>query len=114
MSECVSTELFDHVAVIEFARGSHNFFDEELLRELAAAVLAADDRPEVRSIVLCSQGKHFCAGADLREATPEMIRRIYRQAFGLFTGRRPIVAAVPPVPRLMTIQLGMGWDSSLI
>jgi enoyl-CoA hydratase/carnithine racemase len=37
--------------------------------------------------VLCSEGKHFCAGADLRDATAQTIRRIYRYAFALFTGR---------------------------
>jgi enoyl-CoA hydratase/carnithine racemase len=94
MTSCVTTALAERVAVIEIHRGPNNFFDEELLRELSEAVLAADERPDVRSIVLCSEGKHFCAGADLREATPAGIRRIYRHAFSLFTGRRPIVAAV--------------------
>jgi enoyl-CoA hydratase/carnithine racemase len=94
MTDCVTTSLAERVAVIEIHRGPNNFFDEDLLRELSEAVLAADERPDVRCIVLCSEGKHFCAGANLREATPMGIRRIYRHAFTLFTGRRPIVAAV--------------------
>jgi len=94
MTGCVTTTLAERVAVIEIHRGPNNFFDEELLRELSEAVLAADESPDVRCVVLCSEGKHFCAGADLRQATPAGIRRIYRHAFALFTGRRPIVAAV--------------------
>jgi enoyl-CoA hydratase/carnithine racemase len=90
----IRTTVSEHVAIVEICRGPNNFFDEELLRCLATAVLALDDDPEVRSVVLCSEGRHFCAGADLRDTTPQMIRRIYRQAFALFTGRRPIVAAV--------------------
>jgi enoyl-CoA hydratase/carnithine racemase len=50
--------------------------------------------PMCCSIVLCSEGKHLCAGADLRDSTPAGIRRIYRYAFAMFTGRTPIVAAV--------------------
>ena len=32
---------------------------------LADAVLGLDDEPECRAVVLCSEGKNFCAGADL-------------------------------------------------
>jgi enoyl-CoA hydratase/carnithine racemase len=90
----VSTTLDGQVAVVEIHRGPNNFFDENVLQDLAQALSALDEDPNVRSVVLCSEGKHFCAGADLRELTGEEIRRIYRQAFALFTARRPIVAAV--------------------
>jgi enoyl-CoA hydratase/carnithine racemase len=94
MTELVSVQVTGHVAVVEMHRPPHNFFDEVLLRELADALLALDDDPGVRSVVLCSQGKHFCAGALLGGVTAEGIRDLYRQAFRLFTARRPIVAAV--------------------
>jgi enoyl-CoA hydratase/carnithine racemase len=44
--------------------------------------------------VLCSEGKHFCAGAQLSGVTAEAIQGFYRQAFRLFTAGRPVVAAV--------------------
>jgi enoyl-CoA hydratase/carnithine racemase len=94
MGSAVTTTVTERVAVIEMHRPPNNFFDEQLLSELATALHELDEDPAVRSLVLCSEGKHFCAGADLRDATPAAIRRIYRQAFALFTGRRPIVAAV--------------------
>lgn len=94
MGSAVTTTVTERVAVIEMHRPPNNFFDEQLLGELAAALHEIDEDPAVRSSVLCSEGKHFCAGADLRDATPATIRRIYRQAFALFTGRRPIVVAV--------------------
>lgn len=94
MSSAVTMTVTQRVAIIEIHRPPNNFFDEALLRELAEAVLDVDRDAEARSILLCSEGKHFCAGADLRDATPASIRRIYRHAFALFTGRRPVVAAV--------------------
>ena len=36
------------------------------MTELADAVLGLDDEPECRAVVLCSEGKNFCAGADLK------------------------------------------------
>jgi enoyl-CoA hydratase/carnithine racemase len=94
MTELVSVQATGHVAVVEMHRPPNNFFDEVLLRELADALLALDDDSGVRSVVLCSEGKHFCAGALLGGVTAEGIRDLYRQAFRLFTARRPVVAAV--------------------
>jgi enoyl-CoA hydratase/carnithine racemase len=94
MTDSVSVQATDHVAVVEMHRPPNNFFDEALLGELADALLGLDDDPRIRSVVLCSEGKHFCAGAQLGGITPESIRGVYRQAFRLFTARRPVVAAV--------------------
>ena len=94
MTGSISVQATDHVAIVEMHRPPNNFFDEALLGELAETLLALDDDPDVRSVVLCSAGKHFCAGAQLGGMTPEGIRRVYRQAFTLFTTRHPIVAAV--------------------
>lgn len=94
MTTDVSVDVTAHVAVVEMHRPPANFFDEDLLRSLADAVLALDDDLDVRSIVLCSEGKHFCAGAQLGEMTADGIRRVYAEAFRLFTARRPVVAAV--------------------
>ncbi|WP_326761710.1 enoyl-CoA hydratase/isomerase family protein [Streptomyces phaeochromogenes] len=94
MSDIVRASVADRVALLEMRRPPNNFFDEALLTELADALLALDDEKDVTSVVLCSQGKHFCAGADLRGMGEAGIRRVYRQAFRLFSGRKPVVAAV--------------------
>ncbi|MEV4033616.1 enoyl-CoA hydratase/isomerase family protein [Streptomyces umbrinus] len=94
MSDIVRASVADRVALLEMRRPPNNFFDEALLTELAEALLALDDEKDVTSVVLCSQGKHFCAGADLRGMGEAGIRRVYRQAFRLFSGRKPVVAAV--------------------
>jgi len=94
VSTDVSVEVDSHVAVVEMHRPPANFFDETLLRELADAMAELDDNRDVRSVVLCSEGKHFCAGVDLRGIDANGIRAVYREALRLFTGRKPIVAAV--------------------
>ena len=43
----------------------HNAFDETLIAELTATLLALDADPAVRVIVLAGEGKSFSAGADL-------------------------------------------------
>src|SRR5262249_61187419 len=54
----------DFVATIELHRPPNNFFDIALIRSLAEAYEAVDGRPGCRAIVLCSEGRHFCAGVD--------------------------------------------------
>lgn len=90
----VTTVTSGHVAVVEMHRPPANFFDLELLTELADAVLSLDADDNVRTIVLCSEGRHFCAGADLRGMDSNGLRTVYRQAARLFSGRKPIIAAV--------------------
>ena len=61
----------DHVATVEIRRPPNNHFDADLIGRLADALedLAADG--ETRAVVLCSDGRHFCAGADFGgEARP--------------------------------------------
>jgi len=94
MSDVVLETVADRVALLEMRRPPNNFFDEALLTELADALLSLDEEKDVGAVVLCAQGKHFCAGADLRGVGAEGTRRVYRQAFRLFSGRTPVVAAV--------------------
>ena len=55
----------DFVATVELHRPPDNYFDLALIRALADAYQALDADPGCRAIVLCSEGKHFCAGANL-------------------------------------------------
>lgn len=94
MTDIGREAVADRVALLELRRPPHNFFDEALLTDLADALSAIDDEDDVSCVVLCSAGKHFCAGADLRGMGAAGIRRVYRQAFRIFSGRTPMVAAV--------------------
>jgi 2-(1,2-epoxy-1,2-dihydrophenyl)acetyl-CoA isomerase len=86
-----------HVATVEIRRGPNNYFDIEVLARLADAAEELADG-ETRAIVLCSEGKHFCAGADF-SGTSGAVRRegaphLYDVAIRLFEQPLPIVAAV--------------------
>jgi enoyl-CoA hydratase/carnithine racemase len=91
----VSVDLGEHVATVEIHRPPHNWFDIAVMTELADAVLALDDEAECRALVLCSEGKNFCAGADLKGSDLlDATTTLYEQAARLFSNRKPIVAAV--------------------
>ena len=105
MSEIsVTVDAVPGVATVEIQRGPHNFFDIGMFVDIADALdtLAAGD---TRAVVLCSEGKNFCAGADFsgRSAQPqggsaqpqgEGAPHLYDVAIRLFEQPLPIVAAV--------------------
>ena len=64
----IGVELEDFVATIEIRRPPHNFFDIELIRQIADACEALDRDDACRAIVLAAQGTAFCAGAKLGNA----------------------------------------------
>ena len=64
----VTVEFTDHVAVVEIHRPPNNFFDTAVIKGIADAYERLDDDVECRAIVLCAEGKHFCAGADFSRA----------------------------------------------
>ena len=87
----------DLVAEVEIHRPPNNFFDQDLIAGLAAAIEDLDGRDDCRAVVLCSEGKHFCAGANLnasRPATGTPQRHLYDEAVRLFETRTPVVAAI--------------------
>ncbi len=98
MSVSLAREGF--VATLTFARPPANHVSIELLRDLADALDAIDADPQLRATVLRSEGRIFCAGADLdpaSETTPadsDFTDALYAQAIRLFETTKPVVAAV--------------------
>ena len=90
----------DYVAEVEIHRPPNNFFDVALIRSIADAYAALDGDPACRAVVLCSEGKHFCAGADFNnESDADTIptdgaATLYQEAVRLFRAELPVVAAV--------------------
>jgi 2-(1,2-epoxy-1,2-dihydrophenyl)acetyl-CoA isomerase len=92
----------DFVATVEIRRPPDNFFDVELIRSLGEAYETLDGESSCRAIVLCSNGKHFCAGADFTgragrassQGRSSGIGDLYREAVRLFGTKIPVVAAV--------------------
>src|SRR5215831_4596471 len=98
----IGVELADHVATVEIRRPPHNFFDVQMIGEIASAYAALDANSACRAIVLAAQGKSFCAGANLggSDSTADAGTRdastlnLYREAVRLFRVQKPIIAAV--------------------
>jgi enoyl-CoA hydratase/carnithine racemase len=87
---------------VELRRPPHNFFDVKLIGEIAGAFESLDANPDCRAIVLASEGKSFCAGANFggNDASADAGMRdastaqLYREAIRLFRCAKPIIAAV--------------------
>jgi enoyl-CoA hydratase/carnithine racemase len=100
VNEHVNVEVREHVARVLFRNPPQNFATIALMRGIADALEALDANAQVRVVVLGSDGKAFCAGADL--ASPngfgasgdDPLREFYDQAIRVYATRKPIVAAV--------------------
>jgi enoyl-CoA hydratase/carnithine racemase len=97
----LSVSVTGHVALLEICRGPANYFDRALLQQIADASQELHAGRTARAIVLCSGGRHFCAGADFGSEplqTPEertaASAAIYGEAIRLFELALPVVAAV--------------------
>jgi enoyl-CoA hydratase/carnithine racemase len=87
----LAVSVADHVAVVEIRRPPNNFFDAALIRDIADAYASLD----ARAIVLCSEGKHFCAGADFSGRTGSADGAdLYAEGARLIGAATPVVAAV--------------------
>ena len=95
----LTIKLTDHVALIEINRPPNNFFDYILIGQIADALTDLDKIDECRAIILCSAGKHFCAGANFVGESSlqddiDPISKLYEEAVRLFKNKKPVIAAV--------------------
>ncbi len=101
-------EVAERVAVITYDRPERrNAWNVACVRETIAAILAANDDPQVGAIVLTGAGGVYCAGADLKEEAeydPETGRRLNPAVFAMGEGdhnwiallarSKPVIAAI--------------------
>jgi enoyl-CoA hydratase/carnithine racemase len=101
----IGVDLKDLVATIEIRRPPHNFFDIELIRQIADACEALDKDAGCRAIVLAAQGTAFCAGAKLGDGADVqdvLVKRsetgqaghLYIEAVRLYRTKKPMVGAI--------------------
>lgn len=99
--EHIGTSVEGLVGIIEVRRGPNNFVDTDMVGEIADVLEEWDRSLDPRAIVLCAEGKHFCAGADFGSRGPDGVargtkrgRHLYKEAQRLWRTKKPIVAAV--------------------
>jgi enoyl-CoA hydratase/carnithine racemase len=102
----IGVERAGFVFLIEIRRPPNNFFDIALIREVAGALETLDHDPDCRAVVLASQGKAFCAGANFGDGSTldregrrlgeesQPVAHLYTEAVRLFQTKKPIIAAV--------------------
>ena len=101
----IGVDLASMVATIEIRRPPHNFFDIELIRQIADACEALDKDSDCRAMVLAAQGTAFCAGAKLgggadvqdvlaKRSDGGQTEHLYVAAVRLFRTTKPMVGAI--------------------
>tara|TARA_B100000959_G_scaffold113150_1_gene119273 strand:- start:2138 stop:2911 length:774 start_codon:yes stop_codon:yes gene_type:complete len=95
----ISVNLNNHIATITIQRPPNNFFDSFLIQQIADAYVELDEIDDCRVILLCSDGKNFCAGANFGEDKDmhnksHPYSKLYDQAVRLFRTNKPVVAVV--------------------
>lgn len=102
-AEDLGVTIDNYVATVEIQRPPHNFFDVSLINQIADTYTALGELDECRAIVLCAQGKNFCAGANFgasdsgnaKDASQgDLSGDLYRQAVRIFEAPKPVIAAV--------------------
>ena len=95
----ISVVINGHIATITIQRPPNNFFDYLLIQQIADALVELDDHNECRVVILTSEGKNFCAGANFSQDTEMMNKtnpysKLYTEAVRLFRTKKPVIAAV--------------------
>jgi enoyl-CoA hydratase/carnithine racemase len=101
-TEIVTVALDGSVGIVTLHQPPHNLLSEPVLRQVADALHALAGH--ARAVVLASEGRSFCAGANFRSsdapdptegsAFETQTRAFYAQAARVFESPLPVVAAV--------------------
>lgn len=117
----VLEETIGHVRVLRLNRPRKlNALDSEIVVRLLGALNGAEADDAVRAVVLCAEGRAFCAGGDLREFKGRELETDAEQTFRtrvtkeiivkLRTMPKPVVAAVQGVAAGGGAALAIGCD----
>ena len=83
---------------IKINRPPHNFFDADLISQIADVLEEMDSNNKCRSIILHSEGKNFCAGANFKQSNfkegGDVYPNLYKQAIRLFQTKKPIISII--------------------
>ena len=95
----IAINITGNLAHIEIQRPPNNFFDYLLIEQIADAYEELDEVSECRVLILSSQGKNFCAGANFGQDEDMLDKsvpyaKLYAQAVRLFKTRKPVIAVI--------------------
>jgi enoyl-CoA hydratase/carnithine racemase len=102
----IGVGIANFVGTVEIRRPPNNFFDLSLINQIADAFEELDADSKCRAVVLASQGKSFCAGANFGDGSTldksgqrpgeasAPVSHLYMQAVRLFRSKKPIIGAI--------------------
>ena len=104
----ITVSIEDYIATVTIHRPPSNFFDHSLIRDIADAFDRLDDDPSCRVVILASEGKAFCGGANFgtgqdddtgnddftEEGFQNTTGKLYQEGTRLFGNKKPVIAAV--------------------
>ena len=95
----ISVQVKGNLAYVEIQRPPNNFFDYLLIEQIADAYEELDEVSECRVVILSSQGKNFCAGANFGQDEDMLDKsvpysKLYAQAVRLFKTKKPVIAVI--------------------
>lgn len=92
------TKLEENIGHVIINRPPNNHFDAELIGQIADFLEEMDNTNDCRSIILSSEGKHFCAGADFTRSSykeeSDPYEKLYDEAVRLFKTKKPVIAVI--------------------
>ena len=93
----ISVEVNGNIAYVTIQRPPNNFFDYLLIEQIADSYEGLDQVSDCRVIILRSEGKNFCAGANfgqdedmLDKSVP--YKKLYAQAVRLFKTKKTVIS----------------------
>ena len=117
--ELVHYDVVDGVATVTLdSPHNRNALSQQLVRELFAALLRADDDDAVRVVVIAATGRVFCSGADLSEATEggmeEGARVLVEMQRLIVSHSKPVVTKVQGAVRAGGIGIVAASDIAIV
>jgi len=125
MSERVDVEIEGHIAIVRLARPDKlNAMSPAMFSGLIAAGEQVEARPELRCVVLCGEGRAFCAGIDMQRFDEEKVkagtlpRLLSARTHGIANIAQKVVLqwrelAVPVIAAVHGVAFGAGFQIPL-
>jgi cyclohexa-1,5-dienecarbonyl-CoA hydratase len=94
----VRLQTDSQIARITINHPDHNLLNEQMLREVSAALELLSEREEVKAAVIDAAGKVFCGGMDIGEYTAErafqMIDSFQTACIAMMEATQPVIVVV--------------------